>query len=193
MNTDTDFLGEDDDEFLANYRLLANETAPDALDAAVLAAADIAARGQQRESLMLRWWRPLSFASVVVLSFAIVLQVSVLQPPETSAVLTQPANSGAPSAFEAAGASVAEQVRQVERSTAPPNNGDTVTTGNTAPQMAPVAPTRMLEVGCKPIDRQSASSWWQCVVALERDGSATAAERELKDLLAAFPRFVSPE
>lgn len=193
MKTDTDFLGEDDDEFLANYRLLANETAPDALDAAVLAAADIAARGQQRESLMLRWWRPLSFASVVVLSFAIVLQVSVLQPPETSAVLTQPANSGAPSAFEAAGASVAEQVRQVERSTAPPNNGDTVTTGNTAPQMAPVAPTRMLEVGCKPIDRQSASSWWQCVVALERDGSATAAERELKDLLAAFPRFVSPE
>ncbi len=81
-----------DAEISARYRELAQERTPEHLDKAVLRAAAEAAR--PRYSRLRSWTRPLAWAATVVLSVALVLEVSKLPTPD-SAVFEAPAGDRA--------------------------------------------------------------------------------------------------
>ena len=68
-----------DERVAAAYRDLANERAPDELNAAVLRKAAQAARPRYQRSIL--WTRPVAWAAVVAISLAITLQVTQVPVP----------------------------------------------------------------------------------------------------------------
>ena len=83
---------ETDAQVSAGYRDLARERTPDHLDKAVLRAAARAAR--PRYSRLRSWTRPMAWAATVVLSVALVLEISKLPAPD-STLLEEPAREKA--------------------------------------------------------------------------------------------------
>ncbi len=186
MNSGPELHGDDDADFLALYRSLSRETAPAPLDATIIAAAAAGTGSAGAKPLLKRWFRPFAFAAIAVLSFTLVLQMSNQPVPDSSP-------SQQETSFEAAGRTVAEQVRQAEESAGNAMNSGSVAIEDVVPDASPAVPAERQTDGCSALERDDASSWWQCVDALERAGSSLAAERELQRLLAAFPQFSAPE
>lgn len=185
-----------DNTVSARYRALADDRAPAHLDQKVMDAAGKALRTKNgwRDA----WYRPLTVAATVGLAFAFVLQLGDLSltngpPDELSTPAALPSD-----AFEDAGRANEERFQELQRESersmqsapemmAPPADaGSEISTGVDGNQQ-PASPQ------CSAEERQSATSWWNCIRELEKNGNSQAAEVELQALLKTFPSFERPE
>lgn len=188
----------DDTTLGEHYRAIADESAPERLDRAVLKAA----RRANVSSVSLfgpaGWYRPAAFAATLVLGIFILLQL-------TEIGILQPITSDAP---DPSGATVDETVpvrsfpEAAEREAArirslTESRDNTRTESPDAAMMVPAertpAPDRDASDGCSEAEESTAGSWYQCIQALEDAGLSQIAEREMNELLQAYPRFALPE
>lgn len=183
---------EADADVRAAYREMAQEQAPDNLDAAVLKMAGSAVESRSGLSQLTAWLRPLSFVATAGLSLALIVQLG--NAPE----IGLPGNSAtditplATDVFEDAASQTAEQIRQLEQSPGMMMSPDAAAT--TAPVAESSRDLSLLPANerCDDETRASSGTWWQCVRELEQRGLPEAAERELQALLRAFPQFSAP-
>ena len=192
--TDTDV----DPSLSRQYRLLATESTPDELDRAVLRTARDHARKKSSASWLYDRFKPAAFAVMLVLSFAVILEMNdagilpTAFSPDDEAI---PAN-GPTHVFQDAAESVAEQIRQAEEAagSAIQNSGSVdAATGvevRTAADQVTLLPDDPV---CDASQRSTVTTWWQCIAALEASGATAAAERELVELTRAFPGFIQPD
>lgn len=178
------------------YRMHADESAPEDLDRKVL---DAAANGLRRKGDWRdTWFRPLTLVATVGIAFAMALQLGDLSlsigPPEQ----TDASPALQPDAFQDAGraneARFDELQLESERSmqSAPDRQTPLMDAGST-PQASNDGNAQPESPQCSTEERQNATTWWDCVRELERNGDSQAAEVELQALLKAFPAFERPE
>jgi len=175
------------------YREVANEQAPSHLDKAVLDAAAKAAR--PRYSRLTAWTRPAAWAATIMLSVALVLELSqtpVIQAPEIEALapemdadLLQRAEDMA-RVREGENEQPAQPVPQPKERVASPDASFAISTKSELQSNVATADDSA------PCDAQATAepeSWLACIVELEEAGLTDLA-REQRTLLAeAFPDF----
>ncbi len=120
MSTDRDDKNDRDEVVSAAYRELAGETTPAHLDARVLRQAKEHAAAPYRGRV--RWTQPVAWAAMIVVTLAILLEVSELPepPPPGFAVPAEPAANGAPAETTAERAAAETVVELPEAAAAAP-------------------------------------------------------------------------
>lgn len=193
MNNSEDNLHEADSEVGAAYRELAQEQAPERIDAAVLGMARKAVDSGSGLSKVTTWLRPLTFVATAGLSLALIVQLNNtpdIDIPDSIAPGVTPLPADA---FQDAASQTAEQLRQLEQ-----NPGMSLSADPPATATPVAESTRELSLlpaneRCDDEARASSGTWWQCVRELEQRGLPEAAERELQVLLKTFPQFSAPQ
>jgi len=201
MNDDSKTTNEVDHEVASAYRGLAIESAPDNLDRSVLRSARKEVQSEDGRYWRAAWYRPAAFVATVGLSLALLLQlgdVALFGPPVDGA---DPALKGvtpvSENAFHEAAEVSAGQLRQIEAEA-------NASMSSSAPDMSDPIPAvaadrndagTLLQADeyCSDQQKTSSSGWWRCIQELEKGGQSQAAERELQELLRAFPRFIAPQ
>ena len=179
---------EHDPEVSAQYRALAKETTPKALDRMVLRSARKAVDNSKSTGWGTSWYRPATFLATLGLSLALLLEISdfqVFDPP--SDVTLQPGAN----VFQDAADNAARSVRDVDAtadeslqlSSGGTNEPDAITS---------TRPTSTATDGQHCSDEQLASpeSWWQCIQELRETGLQAAAAAELANLHKTFPQYI---
>lgn len=188
-----------EDGVLGNhYRAIADETTPQRLDRAVLKEARKASARSVSLFGPAGWYRPAAFAATLVLGIFILLQLAefgILQPittnaPDVSVDIPAPVRS-----FPDAAEREAERIRSLSESSNSSDSTRTVSPGPTTmvPTERRSAPDHDPRNSCSEAEKSEASSWYRCIQALEDAGFSQAAEREMTELLKAYPRFALPE
>lgn len=185
-----------DEQLIARYRSVSHERVPPSLDRTVLRAASRNGGAGRMSGWLARWIKPAGYVAMVALSLAVVLEfneVGILSSPyQTDERLP----GGSENAFESAGHSAIEQIRDATNSA---NNAmqDSVSLPdmpvNAAAGDDPGTTLLPDSERCDPQQRTSVATWWQCIQSLESKGASAAAEQELTALMRAFPGFVPPE
>ena len=181
----------------AQYRRLAADPAPDALNQAVLRAARREVRRNSNGFWQSDWFRPTAFIAMVALSFALILEMNdanILPTHYLTSEQTRPSGNRV-NVFQDAADAAARQIRDAEESasTAIQNSGAEVPSSIDTKAAADQATLSPGDRNCDARQRSTMASWWQCIEALESGGASVAAERELTALMSAFPGFVIPE
>lgn len=193
--------GRAEDAALGNhYRAIADETPPQSLDQAVLGRARRAATRSRSLFGPAGWYRPAAFAATLVLGVFMLLQLSeigILQPitanaPDETVDAAVPVRS-----FPEAAEREAARIRSLAEGSNSSNSSDNTRTASPGPaMMSPAerspAPDRNARDGCSEAEESTAGSWYRCILALEDAGFSQAAEREMNELLKAYPRFALP-
>lgn len=196
----------DDIGLSETYRELATEKAPPELNRKVLATA--ARGGSTRYGLARAWIRPVAWAATIMLSVAVVLEVTrqedVTALPEdldsgrqveqeVQRDLGKRSDSAAPvkvssppaAAFgSAADVSVSEEFAADETGLLQEADERARLRAGEAREQAE---------SCDSEDREAADSWYDCIEALRNEGWADAAQAELDMLRRAFPDFRAPD
>lgn len=203
-----------DQEVSKNYREHATERAPEHLNAKILKmAADEVRESRRFSSLFDSWTRPLALAATVVLSFAIVLEVT-RDPGIVVPVATVP--ESLQNEFEPKDTSALDDARNQARLRAGSNqtgdlelkrDRDDSPALNPQSQPEPAAASRQaaaqsgfsplspsaeksepaVEQGCDDRLRETAERWLLCIKALRDAGAEELAEREYEQFVLQFP------
>lgn len=149
--------------------------------------------GLQRLS---RWLRPMTAIATVALTVVLVVRLDDLGSATMSPVPGVPATSHPASAgaLRDAALDTLEAVRTAGEEIAgtsvagSPDRAteDTVLRNEAAATIIPG------DQSCSQEQRETASTWWQCIQSLESRGLTTSATRELEEMLVAFPSFTAP-
>ena len=158
------------------YRELATERTPKHLDRAVLAEAASAAK--PRYSRLTKWTRPVAWAATVLLSVALVLEIT--RTPDAPAEKRE-AEFGA-AAFDDQETDVLDQAEEIMEMRALEASEDAA--------FAPAGRARA-EPGCDERATAAAESWLACIEELEAAGLVDEAARQRERLAQAFPAFVA--
>jgi len=171
------------------YRDLADERTPERLDRTILRAA--AKEARPRYSRFIAWTRPMAWAATVMLSVALVLEVTDTPSPEADAMDDSPVDSLGESVVPASeipkkqsndmrqkAAAVAEQ----EIAPQQPAARERAELLSAAAFSAPVA-------DCDEDAVATPQTWLECIVALEDAGRDDAAREQRAMLAEAFPDF----
>lgn len=195
MTDETGQTDEIQDSLSTDYRVLATETAPPKLDESVMREARREACSNGPATGALGWLRPMTFVAVAGLSLALIVQMTdsnLLSPPIGAGLEDDGAPAESTSVFDDAARQTADRIRALEAESQPPTS---------MPPEAPAAVPRLERSDdnrISPDDRCSedqtgdSGTWWQCIKDLEQRGLTDAAERELRALLEAYPRFTAP-
>ena len=179
---------EHDQEVSTQYRALANESTPKALDRMVLRSARKAVDSSRSAGWETSWYRPATFLATLGLSLALLLEISdfqVFDPPAD--VTLQPGAN----VFQDAADNAARSVREVDATADESlqlSNGGT----NEPDAITTILPTSSATDGQHCSDEQLAlpETWWQCIQKLREAGLQAAAETELVNLHKAFPQYM---
>jgi hypothetical protein len=189
--------GDIDPALSEQYRSIATESAPDALDSAVLRAARASLGKDGTPAWQPDWFRSAAFIVMAALSFALILEMNDanILPTDVQTGGRSLAEGDSASVFQEATQSVTEQIRDAEETagSALQNSGEdalAATDAEADTDRAIVFPGNPV---CDEKQRSTMASWWQCIEALESGGASDAAERELTELMRAFPAFVRPD
>jgi len=179
------------------YRSIATESAPDALDSAVLRAAHTGLGKNGTPAWQPDWFRSAAFVVMVALSLALILEMddaNILPTSKQTRGRTLPEENPA-NVFQDAAVRVTEQIRDAEvtaGSAIQNSGGDVRAATDTA-----AGTDQVIEPPGNPVcdekQRSTMASWWQCIEALEASGASDAAERELTELMRTFPAFIKPD
>ncbi len=175
------------------YRELADERTPDYLDARVLRAAS--GNGRTPYAMARGWTRPLAWAAVIALSFAIVLELTQVTPPES-----RPQERHSPVPTDATATDFAprdmESLRQAEdlaRLQAGPERTLDVPAPEATPAKSPtssdVEQSIVTEPACAADIRNSAETWFDCIEDLRESGRLEQATQEYEQFQKIFPDF----
>lgn len=193
------------------YRDIARETSPANLDDRVMAMARQEAR--TRYGVARAWIRPVAWAATIGLSFAFILELTYFsdEAPIDAAIPASPESDtrqgAGPAAKEApykrspAAVVAAPEIRtsdtpplqeaEERADAAAASFADDVGADELSRQRTPAAVTNDVE-RCETRDRQSAETWYRCVLGLRDRGLDDAAVSELEALQKAFPDFREP-
>lgn len=180
----------------AQYRRLADESAPGQLNRAVLRAARKQTRNNSTAIWQQAWLRPAGYVAMVALSLAIILEMNeanILAPPFLTGDQLLPAENTS-NAFQEAADAATQQVREAEATAAESTQNPGIVTESPAAavQDSGSATPQRGDQSCSDDQRASIATWWRCIESLESRGATDAAERELTALVNAFPGFVAP-
>jgi len=180
----------------AEYCRLADESAPERLNHAVLKAARKAAGRNMTALWQVPWFRPVTTVAVIALSLAFILEIgdvdnpgSIIPDGDPSMPVDIP-----PDVFRNAADKAAVQIRDAEAAARrrSQNSGldnaaatDTVSTVDQATLMP-------ADQGCDTEQKSTMATWWKCIESLESHGAKALAEQEMSALLQTFPAFVEP-
>lgn len=174
-----------DDELRAAWRVASGESAPQAVDDAILARAAAAAAGRARRAGA--WTRPLAYAATVALGAFLVFNIS-MEPPvdngaaadrETARQRFERSADDAASALEGIAATDAASLG-AGRSATPDRSAASAAADSVAPD-------------CRTARQTSPEAWWRCAQRLREAGATAAARREIDELLRLHPGFRPPE
>lgn len=191
-------LAEEVDPTLSGqYRRLADESVPGALDRAVLRTARNEARKNTTAGWQPAWFRPATTIAMIALSLALILEfndANILTPPFLTGDQTLPLENPA-NVFRDAADVAAEQIREAEAAASSEMQNPGSDAESTVATDPVIGETTLLPVDlrCSADQRATMATWWQCIESLESRGASTAAERELRALVTAFPGFVEPD
>ena len=190
MNSDHANIDESDVAVRAIYRELATEASPPDLDAGILREAARLPGEEQRNGWFRGAFKPLAFAATFALSLALMLQLGDSRPPGPAVDDTATSLSNNP--MRDAATETGEQIRRIGAAPAGPST--TATSDDEVIPAAPVDRNSRLPANddCSDAQRSDSGRWWQCIKDLERRGLSSAAEAELRALLAAHPGFAAP-
>lgn len=197
MSDREDVLSEEEERIAVAgiYRQVANETAPENLNNAILREAAKHTRGVG--SLASTWLRPAALAATLALSVGLVLQSGIMNSTtSTPPTLELPAAVGQnEDVFDAAAEAGMEQIRAAESAArANPGTSESPSAPQSRVNPASTPNTSATENrGCSEAQRSTTVSWWQCVQALEKRGMTDVARIELEALFEANPGFGVPE
>ena len=180
-----------------SYRRLADESAPVALDRAVLRSARHGARENEPADWQPEWFRPAAFVTMLALSLAIILELNeanILTPPFIAGDQILPAG-GPGNVFEDAADAATEQIKDADAAAANEMPNSEPVTDSAADTDPVTSDVTLLPVDqrCSDEQRATVAKWWQCIESLESRGASDAAEEELNALLSSFPGFVEPD
>lgn len=180
----------------AEYRRLADETAPDQLNRAVLLSSRKKLGKRPIADWPSRWFRPVASAAVIALSLAMILEFNdagISDSPFSAGDEAIPAEEST-DVFREAADNAAQQLREAETAAsraaqnftpdvpAAPASGENVDQTTLLPEVG----------GCDSVQRSTTAMWWQCIESLEARGASIQAEQELAALLRSYPAFVTP-
>ena len=201
------------------YRDSADQRAPETLNRAILDQAAKAAR--PRYSRLISWTRPTAWAVTVMLSVAIVLQLTQVPVPESESI------EDATQAVDTAAETPVEQLEETVRPEAEPGRVSSDVSSeipkiealrSTAKQVAPyaaaekrqrsdrskaavleqeaatlgVASAAFEATGCDESVTAAVETWLRCIADLEEAGRSDAASEQRELFTAAFPDFDTP-
>lgn len=195
-NPEKNTAGGVDPSVSAQYRRLADESAPDQLNRAVLRAARKETRSNLTGPWQQAWLRPAGYLVMVALSLAIILEMNeanILTPPFLTGDQVLPVeNTG--NAFQEAADAATQQIREAEATAANSTQNPGVVTESPMAADQDSGSTTLLpgDQSCSDDQRASIATWWRCIESLESRGASDAAERELTALVNAFPGFAAP-
>lgn len=182
------------------YRRVAIESVPSRLDSVVLELSRRANNSGLWSSMSTAWARPLAFSAMAILSFAVVLQFLDVEPgtgrdvPSGSAgEQHRDGSSGDASDLAAAVESTGQRLRKLDSDTESlSSNNKPVESTSLNPADTPGSSAGRPAIQskfCSPQASNSADAWWQCILALQRNGDPESAKSEMALLRAAYPSF----
>jgi hypothetical protein len=193
-NNDESLPGaESDPEVSTQYRALAKETTPGRLDKIVLRAAGKAVRRDKPTGWGATWYRPVTFAATLGLSFALLLEISEFQFFDSPPDLTIQADAHPDgNAFRDAADSAAIILREVDATADESLQLSSPEASSTDAVSNPVLPASAAAALHHCSDEQMAlpEMWWQCIQELREAGHGAAAKSELDNLQESFPQFM---
>lgn len=210
----------DNDKLVSDaYRDLAQETAPKALDDAVLRMA--AAKPASQKSGPPAWMKPAAWAATIGLALAIVIErPEVTEPALMPSPASAPPAAAIEEAFSAEDANVVQEAEDMARMRDGPDQTDavskarqeqakrrdsdssedavasraygapaSVSADSVAYEVDEMKKESVDSSACSEISRQDAASWYDCVLQLRDTDRSAEADREMRRLLENFPEF----
>lgn len=199
----------------AEYRATATERVPPEIDAIVLEQAKMAVRRSGLQGFTAYWFRPLAFVATLLLSLALVLELTrppEVQPARSDAVPAQPALPGGTA--ERADAPTRDSVESGDFAQMIENSAKRMQAMDPATQSAvselqqsreadrdPESVEALGASGAVPDARErycpeeqtsDALKWWRCISELSKTGKHDQARAELMLFDAAHPDFEPP-
>jgi hypothetical protein len=190
--------GDTDALVTRTYREVADQCVPERLNRAILKEATNAAR--PRYSRLITWTRPMAWAATVMLSVALVLEVTQAPTPEAVILESGPnipevaTPQIAPAAIVSADKFKLEDAEMLQRA----EGMAEIQSGSNQDvhQAASVAASRSLAVAATAVCSDDAiadpATWLECIESLEKAGLIEAANQQRQLLMSTFPGFELP-